>query len=273
VTRDTDLRNHPEILWYGRFDDIFAVRADWSLFPHHYTGAVWPKVTFVDAPEYGMKAARFESMSLNPDTRIAGAGSDIMVWRKYLNENTRQMWTGTALGSSPLNDLYLRYCFMLEADVWTGINEVGVKLAGFATGSISTVMWHARPDAQNRIRLTTYWFGGDLQPGTFGGDWLQGHYLEPDRWYCVEQHFKVNTRNADGSINDDAELDVWLDDQLIFTRRNFRVHSSTTMPVEIQQVHGQIYHGGRNTPFTPIHYRMTGFALAKRRIGMPQRMF
>ena len=248
------------------------MRADWSLFPHMYTGATAPHVTFVDAPEFGIKAARFQSHSLTPDTRINGEGSDIMVWRKYLNENTKQMWTGTALGRAELNDLYLRYCFMLESDVWVGFNELGMKLAGFASGStISTVMWHAQPDAQNRIRLTTYWFGGNLQPGTHGGDWLQGYYLDPGQWYCIEQHFKVNTRNADGSINDDAELDVWLDDRPVYSRRNFRVHSSPTIPIEIQQVHGQIYHGGRNTPLTPIHYRVTGVALAKRRIGVPQR--
>jgi hypothetical protein len=64
-----------------------------------------------------------------------------------------------------------------------------------------------------------------------------------------------------------------LDDELIVSRTNFVIHRDTgPNPIEINQVHGQIYHGGRNVPLTPIHYRVTGFALAKRRIGSPQRM-
>jgi hypothetical protein len=281
VKFDTDLRNHPEILWYPRFDDLMAMRADWSTYPSLYDGATWPKVQFVDAPEFGMKAARFESVSLNPNTRRDIDNSQIMNLRKYLNQNTKEMWTGTALGNVPLNDLYLRYCVMLEPSVWTGMNGLGVKLAGFdSVGGgngpglkVATPFWHAAPDAQGRIRLTTYWFGEGIQPGTFGGDWIQGKYLIPNQWHCLEQHLKLNSMNPDGTPNADAVLEAWLDDELIFSRTNFVIHRYTgPNPIEINQVHGQIYHGGRNVPLTPIHYRVTGFALAKRRIGSPQAM-
>ena len=260
-----------------------AVRADWSTSPSVYDDddTTWPKVEFVDAPEFGMKAARFESASLVPDTRRAIDNLQIMNWHKYLNANTKQMWTGSALGSVPMNDLYLRYCVMLESSVWIGINETGVKLGGFDSINggngpgikVATPFWHERPDTQGRIRLTTYWFGEEIKTGTWGGDWIQGKYLEQNKWHCLEQHLKLNTMNPDGSANPDAIIEAWLDDQPIFRKANFVIHRYTgPNPIEINTVHGQIYHGGRNMPITPIHYRVTGFALAKRRIGSPQRL-
>ena len=79
--------------------------------------------------------------------------------------------------------------------------------------------------------------------------------------------------NPDGTPNADAVLEAWFDDELVFSKRNFVIHRYTgPNPIEINRVHGQIYHGGRNVPLSPIHYRVTGFALAKRRIGVPQRI-
>ena len=222
-----------------------------------------------------MKAARFESPSLSPDTRIPNNdSSQIMNWHKYLNQNTKAMWTGTALGSVPMNDLYLRYCLMLEPDILVGMNEIGVKLAGFKAlpqNVVSTTMWHAQPDAQGRIRLTTYWWGEGLQTDKWwAADLITGRYLIPGQWHCLEQHLKLNSMNPDGTPNADAVMEAWLDDALIFSKSNFVIHRYTGPNLGIDAVHGQIYHGGQSVPLKPIHYRMTGFALAKRRIGMPR---
>lgn len=224
-----------------------------------------------------MKAARFESRSLTPDTRVGSDGSTIMNFRKYLNQSTKEMWTGTPLGSVPLNDLYLRYCVMLEADVLTGMNELGVKLGGFDSRSsalgVATPFWYAKKDAQGRIRLTTYWYGEGLIQDGYGGDFIQGRYLTPDRWHCLEQHLKVNSMNPDGTPNADAVLEAWFDDDLVYSRTNFVIHRyKGPHPIEINHVHGQIFHGGAATPLTPIHHRVTGFVLAKRRIGAPKRV-
>ena len=94
----------------------------------------------------------------------------------------------------------------------------------------------------------------------------------PDTWHCMEQHFKPNTMNPDGTPNADAVLEAWFDDVLVYSRKNFVIHTSMVTPNEITLFHGQLFHGGGKVPLTPIHYRVTGFAIAKRRIGAPQRL-
>ena len=262
-------------------DNMSSARADWSMSPDAYDGTSWPKVEFVDVPEFGTRAARFESRSLTPYTRVGNDGSTIMNWRKYINQNTKEMYTGTAVGTVPMTDLYLRYCIVLEQDVWTGINELGVKLGGLigrADGQgveAGGPFWYAKPDALGRIRLTTYWYGdsGITDSTGYGGDWIQGKYLLPNTWHCLEQRLRLNTMNPDGTPNADAVLEAWFDDQLAYSKSSFVIHHYPgPLPIEINQVHGQIFHGGAATPLTPIHHRVTGFVLAKRRIGAPKRL-
>jgi hypothetical protein len=220
-------------------------------------------------------------MSLNPDTRMGTDGSTVMTFRKYFNSNTKESWTGTALGNMPLNDLYVRYCIMAEGDVWTGMTDLGVKLSGLAGRAdgqgvkAGGPFWHSKPDAQSRIALTTYWYGEGLTQYGYGGSWIQGKYLVPNKWHCLEQHLKVNTMNPDGTPNADAILEAWFDDELVYSKKDFVIHRvmpTLKFPTEINQFHGQIFHGGSATPKFPIHWRMTGVALAKRRIGMPRSM-
>ena len=220
--------------------------------------------------------------------------SDIMLLRKYFNENTRQMLSGTTLGNVPRNGLFMRYCIMFEADIWQGINETGVKLPGLTTsdrglGSIDTVMWHSSPapaynppySTSNPMYLTTYFHGKpDLQPFDpyYGNDWIKPPYhdriyIQPDMWYCIEHHLIVNSMQSNGTGNHDGSFDMWINDELVLSLRNIKMRDYTLSPVdpvEIQQFYGLIYHGGMNSvPAQPIHYRMTGLVVAKRRIGMP----
>jgi hypothetical protein len=218
---------------------------------------------------------------MSPQTKYENDGSTVMNFRKYFNSNTKEMWTGTALGNVPLNDLYARYCIMVEGDVWTGMTDLGVKLGGLTgradgqgTG-VAAVFWHSKPDTAGRIRLTTYWYGEGLMQNGYGGDWIQGKYLIPNRWHCLEEHLKVNSMNPDGTPNADAILEAWFDDELVYSKKDFVIHRkmpTAQFPTEINQFHGQIFHGGNMTPTFPIHWRVTGYALAKRRIGMPRTM-
>jgi hypothetical protein len=258
--------------------------ADWSMhrdYVYDEIGSPTPRPTgskfeFVHVPEFGTRGVRWTSMSINPFTEHSnGDGSTIMNWRKYFNSATKQELSGSAVGNVPLNDLYMRYCIMVEKDVWTDMNEIGVKLGGLdkEPSKAGGVFWHSKPDAQGQLRLTTYWYGeGYTSPGGWGGDWIQGVYLQPDTWHCLEEHLKLNSMNPDGTPNADAVREAWLDDKLIYSRKDFVIHRYTGQPLEIRMFWGQIFHGGANTPLTPIHYRVTGFALAKRRIGVPQRI-
>ena len=127
VARDTDLRNHPEILWYPRFDSLENAKADWTFMSPNYQTPYGVNPSVVDAPEFGMKAIRQESMS--PANKIGPDGSSVMNWRQYINENTRQVsGPGKTVGNVPKTDLYLRYCVMMEGDVPLGMNDVGSQV-------------------------------------------------------------------------------------------------------------------------------------------------
>jgi hypothetical protein len=164
--------------------------------------------------------------------------------------------------------------------VWTGMTDLGVKLGGFAGRAdgqgigVGAVFWHSKPDTQGRIRLTTYWYGEGLMQNGYGGDWIQGKYLVPNKWHCLEEHLKINSMNPDGTANADGILEAWFDDELVYSKKDVvltRKMPTATFPTEISHFHGQIYHGGQATPKFPIHWRIMGVALAKRRIGMPPR--
>ena len=262
---------------------------DWTMHPAHrdreLPGSTDPygmKFQFIDVPEFGTRGVRWTSMSLNPDTRWPGStdGSTLMNWKKYINSATKPELYGKAVGNVPQTDLYARYCVMLESSVWTGINETGFKLGGLEKLSQGTPgysggpFWHRRP-VSGKIYFNTYWFGkgyDDANGGYGAQEFPESYEMLPNTWHCVEQHLKVNTMNPDGTPNADAELEAWFDDVLVYSRKNFVIHSSTATPNEIRMFHGQLYHGGTQTPLTPIHYRVTGFAIAKRRIGAPQRL-
>ena len=296
---DTDLRNHPDVLWYPRWDSWANVKADWSTYANTYGDApnTWPKLLFTKSPAEwgGIPVGRFESVSTATLSQAyQGVGQNIMLMRKYFNENTREMLSGTTLGKVPLNDLYMRYCIMFESDIWQGINESGMKLPGLETkdwghGDMVTVMWHSSPapaynppySTSNPMYLSTYFHGKpDFQPFDpwYGNDWIKPPYhdriyIQPDMWYCIEQHLIMNSMQPNGTGNYDGLFDMWINDELVLSMRNIKIRDynpSANDPVEIQQFYGLIYHGGiGKTPIAPIHYRITGVALAKRRIGMP----
>jgi hypothetical protein len=56
----------------------------------------------------------------------------------------------------------------------------------------------------------------------------------------------------------------------VYRGENLKLHNSSTGVIEINNVHGQLYHGGQATPSQQIHWRVTGFALSHKRIGPPK---
>jgi hypothetical protein len=249
----------------------------------------WPKMTHPTASEFGgIPAMRFESASRSPDTASFSKGPlGIMVFYKWLYEKTKGNLRGTSVQAvAPITEIYFRYSIMAESSVWQGFDETGMKLPGLQNSNWMTVMHHSAPgnlaysppynSATQKIEWKTY-FGGlsDIQPNQYyAGNWMPaGIFMQPDTWHTVEQHVRLNTVQADGTANPDGLIEVWIDDKLVLNLTNVRIQnfpSGTTR--EINRVYGLIYHGGnKQSPLTPIHYRVTGVALAKKRIGMPKR--
>lgn len=298
---DTDLRNHPDILWYPRFDTEEAVYEDWGHTTRNtnYSAPGGRDPTFgVPVPEFGTTAVRQGSSwtgnvlcgtyEKDPATGYrkiceTGDGSSVMNWRFYLNSNTKNRSVAVALGDKPLNDLYLRQCYMVEGDVLLGMTESGMKLGGFKTDlGIATTLWHAKKDAYSRFRLTSYWQALGLTGSSgYGGDWIREpyttpFYMEANKWYCAETFLRVNTRNSDGTVNSDGTLIQWFYDMQtgeqreVYRGENMKLHNKSTGVIEIHHIHGQLFHGGSATPSSQIHWRVTGFALSHRRIGPPK---
>lgn len=179
---------------------------------------------------------------------------------------------------APRQELYLRYALYPEADVATGMNELGVKLPGLGgtatKETLSLRMEHGKLIAGTAgdYPFVSYWYDAESGAG-FGEILPMGTApIAAGRWNVIEQRVKLNSITpASGATaavaNKDGEGDVWLDDVLAWSTRakRWRYFVETLL----DQAHINIYHGGTTPPKGPIHYRIARIALSTQRIGMP----
>jgi hypothetical protein len=323
VSIDTELRNHEDVLWYPDLTSWNTIKNDFS-FPHYnmlmYGGApdTWPKLFYPTVAQFGgIPSLRFESGDVNTTQWGSGgfsSGQGIASMWKWFDNSRRQLetLTGSSLWTGGHTDpLYMRYSVMIESDIWTNIDELGVKLPGLATiaynndnitgwgnGSYCHLwMHHSWPGEHynppgtsgysapytyptDPVWLQTYFAGDQLWANS---DYSRNYFpqydepgavvLHPGVWHTVEQRWKMNTGTPGQLANFDGEVDIWVDDVLMFSLRNsrFRYKFSDTQydPVgAIDRFHLIIYHGGQgHKPLGPMHYSVTGICLANRRIG------
>lgn len=98
---------------------------------------------------------------------------------------------------------------------------------------------------------------GENMPWAIGG--LAG-LVEPDRWYVIEQHVKLNTLGKN-----DGVLEVWVDGQLALTRTDIRLRDRDG--VRIEEVWLNFFHGGTASAPSDMHAYIDGVVIAKRYIG------
>jgi hypothetical protein len=270
VAKDSDLAKHPAILWYPRMDSEANIRADWSYISPNYPEkrvAINPR--FVDWTEYGLKALRMESQS--PDNTIRGdPGSSILTWRQYINQATRQAAGGKAVGDKSYTELYVRYMLKIDPDVYTGMNELAVKLPGFEGSGFSARMLHGPPSQGNPniFRLLIYWYGATnpFDNPNRGGFQYTKVSFKAGQIYAIEQRIKQNTRNADGTWNADGAIEIWVDGVKVFSNTAALVNN-TVWPAEINNFFANFFHGGSGRPKAPMHYEFSGVALSQQYIG------
>ena len=186
-------------------------------------------------------------------------------------------------GSEP-EEVYFRYYLRLARD-WLGAKDGG-KLPGLA-GTYGKAGWGGRPwdgskgwslrgsfgttpptghRAAGSIMLGTYAY--HFKSSTYGEGmvWSDGDFaglIEPDRWYCIEQHLKLNTAGQE-----DGVLQVWVNDQLALSRTNLRLRDLPT--IRIQEVWMNFYHGGTQPAPLAMHAYVDNVVVARRRIGSMQ---
>src|SRR5690606_38936440 len=93
--------------------------------------------------------------------------------------------------------------------------------------------------------------------GRWGSEWVwtegERGFLAHDRWYCIEQHVRLNTPAADGRGEGarDGILRGWVDGELAFAKED--VCFRHVGDLRIDRVWIDVYHGGDATPAHDMH--------------------
>jgi hypothetical protein len=184
-------------------------------------------------------------------------------------------------GGSEPDEAYFRY-YLRFANDWNPDLDGG-KLPGFA-GTYGRAGWgmrkstgtdgwsmrggfFVRPSGANPYRnhtsIGTYAYHADTsEPSGEPWRWPFGRLgaLENNRWYSIEQHFKVNTPGKR-----DGVLRAWVDGRLVFERKGIRVRDVPELKVE--GVWFNVYHGGIAPSPRDMHLYIDNVVIAKRYIG------
>jgi len=126
--------------------------------------------------------------------------------------------------------------------------EQGNPLHDYVT--ISSYAYHAGADD----------FWGDEWVWDLG---LRG-LLRRNRWYCVEQYFRVNSVGAN-----DGEIKGWIDGELALHRTGVRVRDIPD--IRIERVWMNVYHGGTSPAASDMHLYIDNVVIARRYIGPMRR--
>ncbi len=186
----------------------------------------------------------------------------------------------TKLGHEP-EEAYFRY-YLRFGDDWDPTVDGG-KLPGLS-GTYGKAGWVGRkadpsvgwsmrgqfnraPSFANPLHghttIGTYAYHAAMEDN-FGDHWYWMKdglgVLERNRWYCVEQYFKVNTPGkADGSLRG------WIDGALAFEKNDVYVRDLPS--VRIERVWMNVYHGGTAVADRDMHLYIDNVVVAKKPIG------
>ena len=184
------------------------------------------------------------------------------------------------LGYEP-EEIYFRY-YLRFGDDWNPVVDGG-KLPGLS-GTYETAGWGGRradpmkgwsmrgqfnraPSPGNPmhgfVSIGTYAYHADMED-VYGDHWYWMHdargVLARNRWYCVEQYFRVNAPGAR-----DGVMRAWIDGELAFEKSDIRVRETTTLKIE--RVWMNVYHGGTKPTDRPLDLYIDNVVVAKARIG------
>jgi hypothetical protein len=136
--------------------------------------------------------------------------------------------------------------------------SIGWSMRGHFTRSLSA----ANP-LHGRTAIGTYAYHAAME-GEFGDGWDWTNdglgVLERNRWYCLEQYFKVNTVGAK-----DGVLQAWVDGAPAFEKTDVYVRNISS--IKIERVWMNVYHGGTAVAARPLHLYIDNVVVAKKPIG------
>lgn len=177
-------------------------------------------------------------------------------------------------GSEP-EEIYFRYYVRLGAD-WNpgrggklpGIGGTYGR-AGWGGRKVNgTDGWSARGLFNGRKNGLTpigfYCYHADMKT-QYGDNWVWNRDgfagLENNRWYCIEQHVRLNTPGRNDGI-----LRGWVDGRLVFEKAD--VHMRDTAALKIETVWLNLYHGGTWTATADHHLYIDDVVVSRQPIGL-----
>jgi hypothetical protein len=258
--RDKGINSHPDVIFATGFDSPFW-RSEWS----YVSVGSHAEAILSDAER------KFDPM-VDAALRVTirkGSNLGLDMGFNFLDK----------LGAEP-EEIYFRY-YLRFADDWIPTVDGG-KLPGPA-GTYGRAGWGGRKanaregwslrgfflramtpanPLYGRVVIGTYAYhaaGEDF----FGDEWdwnLSPQVLERNRWYCLEQHLKLNTPGAR-----DGVLQAWIDGIPAFDQRN--VYLRDTSAINIEKIWMNVYHGGTAKAARDLHLFIDNVVIARRRIG------
>jgi hypothetical protein len=258
--RDIGIERDPAVLFATSFESV-AWRSAWS-----YLGDV-SHVTRIDRDD----ANRFEPL-VGHALRVEIAKDDNFGLDLGFDFKAK-------LGYEP-EEVYFRY-YLRFGDDWDPTVDGG-KLPGLSATydkagwggrkASPLVGWSMRglfnkaPSVANplhgHVAIGTYAYHAAMED--FGDHWYWMKdglgTLERNRWYCIEQYFKVNTLGAH-----DGVLRGWIDGALAFEKTDIYVRDIPS--IKIQRVWMDVYHGGTSPAVRALHLYIDNVVVAKKPIG------
>lgn len=120
------------------------------------------------------------------------------------------------------------------------------------------------------LGVLAYWIGQSAYDGDYAR--MGTICLQKERWYCIEQHVKLNSvsnvdpQTRDGTPDPNGVFEVWVDGVKVYSKTDIRWRKT---PDSVMQDAPWLnwYHGGRKKPKEKHHYRIGNVVVAKRYIG------
>ncbi len=187
-----------------------------------------------------------------------------------------------AAGQAGQQEAYMRY-YLLVGPEWASSPDTG-KLPGFA-GTYNRVGWGGRGwDGLKGWSARGAFYKGVAKDHPAHGLLALGNYvyhsksrniygemfpwsaseglalLAPNRWYCIEQHVRLNTPGKE-----DGVLQAWVDGQPVFSKTDFRFRD--TLAVGIEDAWFDLYVGGQGTAKEDMNVHIAQVVVATRYIG------
>lgn len=229
-----------------------------------------------DWPSYANKySANYNPLFLTDPangTHFLRAGGDQVNSFRILNWFINLGQPNTKLaGFAPVEELYLRHCIRLNANVLTGCDprSLGMKLSGVS--GLYPGLWPATIAEVDITHLTGV-HSLPMETYAYSQEGAQimtaiAEDLEIMEWSTIEQRVKMNTPGIADGI-----LEFWHDDKPVYSRTdmNFRGNNGAAKWGCMQ---AQIYVGGQTYPFLGnVDVDFAHLAMSTQRIGRPHEL-